>query len=170
MVVPLRDQSGKIRYYLGAQLDITDLVNECTGLKSFDKLVRRQDEHRRLVNNSDVIAENFQGDEFEQLSQAFNPQELEKLVTSRERQQIASQDKVTHLDSANRQEEERSFRTPLQDLDSGFQLNGEGSAPPLGYYKTVSAFLQTPSYKSRLTHEVFTRSTSPITSHSLCFS
>jgi len=138
MVVPLRDQSGKIRYYLGAQLDITDLVNKCTGLKSFEKLVQRQDEHRRLVNNGDVLAKNLQEDEFEQLSQAFNPRELEKLITLRQRQQLQSEENVIHPESVNKQEKDSLFRTPLQDLDSGFQLNGEGSAPPLGYYKTVS--------------------------------
>lgn len=141
MVVPLRDQSGKIRYYLGAQLDITDLVNECTGLTSFKQLLQRQEGHQRLVNNGDVPVENLQDDEFDQLSQAFNPQELEKLVTIRQRQQLESKGKSNYPDSRNKTEKDAFYRTPLRDLDSGFEINGEGSAPPLGYYKTVSATL-----------------------------
>lgn len=170
MVVPLRDQSGKIRYYLGAQLDITDLVTECTGLTSFKKLVQRQDQRRGLVNNGDVPLEIPQGDEFDQLSQAFNPQELEKLITMRQRPQLDSEEKVVYPDSKDKMEMDTLYRTPLRDLDSGFQLNGEGSVPPLGYYKTVSTSLQPSLRECQLTHEVSSRPTSPIPPYSLCFS
>ena len=138
MCVPLRDQSGKVRYYLGAQLDITDLVNECTGLHSLKKLVQRQNKDQGLVNNSDVLSQSLQENEFEQLSQVFNPQELERLLALRQRQQLESEQNVIITDSANQNGKGCSLRTPLADLDTGFQINGEGSAPPLGYYKTVS--------------------------------
>jgi hypothetical protein len=140
MCVPLRDQSGKVRYYLGAQLDITDLVNDCTGLASLKKLIHRQNENQGLVNNSDVPSESLQeDDEFEQLSQTFNPQELEQLLALRQRQHLKNEEKVNNEDSVYRQRIDDSFRTPLADLNNGFQINGGGSAPPLGYYKTVSA-------------------------------
>ncbi len=141
MCVPLRDQSGKVRYYLGAQLDITDLVNDSTGLPSLKRLVKRHSDHRNLVKNSDNPIETIQKDEFEQLSETFNPQELEKLIKLRQRQQNESEEKVIYRDSVELREERESQRTPLQDLDNTFQFNGEGSAPPLGYYKTVSALL-----------------------------
>ena len=137
MVVPLRDQSGKIRYYLGAQVDITSLINECTGLSSLMKLLQRQKDHHNLVDMSDLPAETVQGDEFEELGRVFNPRELEKLVALRQRQQI-SDERAIYADASSIEEKETLHRTPLRDLDSGFQLNGEGSAPPLGYYKTVS--------------------------------
>lgn len=139
MCVPLRDQSGKVRYYLGAQLDITGLVNDCTGLATLKKIVERNNEHQTQVTYRGVPKETFQRDEFEQLSEAFNPQELEKLITLRRRQQLQSEEGVIYTDLEQRQRgDDSTSRTPLTDLDNNFQLNGQGSAPPLGYYKTVS--------------------------------
>lgn len=149
MCVPLRDQSGKVRYYLGAQLDITDLVNDSTGLATLKKIVERNDEHRSHVTNQDVPKENLQRDEFEQLSEAFNPQELEKLITLRRRQQLQPEEGLIYTDSERRQPgDDSTSRTPLTDLDNNFQLNGQGSAPPLGYYKTVSTSYGTPHLRN----------------------
>lgn len=147
MCVPLRDQSGKVRYYLGAQLDITGLVNDCTGLVTLKKIVERQSEHQSQVTNGNSAKEVHQRDEFEQLSEAFNPQELEKLIRLRRRQQLQSEEVVIYTDSEQkRQQGDDSISvTPLADLDNSFQLNGQGSAPPLGYYKTVSISYETHS-------------------------
>ena len=146
MCVPLRDQSGRVRYYLGAQLDITDLVNESTGLESLKRLVHRHDKHSNLVKSSDAPVETIHKDEFEQLSETFNPQELEKLIKLRQREHAESEEKVAHNASAERQEKRASSSAPRADIDDAFQLNGEGSAPPLGYYKTVRAPISLPMY------------------------
>ena len=143
MCVPLRDQSGKVRYYLGAQLDITDLLFECTGLPTLRKLIRRQNEDRGLVDRSDIPSENLQEDTFEQLSQVFNPTELEQLLASRQRQQLESIEGVRDADMTDHHKGTSSLGTPPYKLDSTFQIDGGGSAPPLGYYKTVSFSLQT---------------------------
>ena len=139
MCVPLRDQSGKVRYYLGAQLDITSLVNECTGLSSLKEIIERNNANRSSMTKGDFQGEILQRDEFEQLSEAFNPQELEKLILLRRRRQLQSEEGVVYTDSEKRhRRHDLPSRTPFADLDSSFQLNGQGSAPPLGYYKTVS--------------------------------
>ena len=139
MCVPLRDQSGKVRYYLGAQLDITSLVNECTELATLKEIVGRNNTNRSSVAKGDFQGEFPQPDEFEQLSEAFNPQELEKLILLRRRRQLQSEEGVIYTGSGKRQQRHDSpSRTPFADLDCSFQLNGQGSAPPLGYYKTVS--------------------------------
>ena len=138
MCVPLRDQSGKVRYYLGAQLDITGLVNDCTGLATLKTIVERDNEHRSHLTTRDVPKETLERDEFEQLSEAFNPQELDKLVALRRRQQLHAKEGVVYTDLENKKPGDPTYRTPLTDLDKNFQLNGQGSAPPLGYYKTVS--------------------------------
>lgn len=147
MCVPLRDQSGKVRYYLGAQLDITDLVNDCTGLETLKRLVQRHGDHRNLVKNSDDPVESLRQDEFEQLSETFNPQELEKLMKLRQRQQLDTEEKITYTDSETLQEDRSSTRSPLAYIDNTFQLNGEGSAPPLGYYKTYLLVRPYPSLR-----------------------
>ena len=155
MCVPLRDQSGKVRYYLGAQLDVTSLVNECTGLASLKDIIERNNANRSSVTKGDFQGEILQRDEFEQLSEAFNPQELEKLILLRRRRQLQSEEGILYTDSekGNRRHDLLS-RTPFADLDSSFQLNGQGSAPPLGYYKTVSD-----SYGKQLAHVAYVSST-----------
>ena len=138
MCVPLRDQSGKVRYYLGAQLDITSIVNDCTGLATLEIMIKRDKEHQAQALDREVPKETPQQDEFEQLSEAFNPQELEKLTMLRRRQQLQSDEGITLTDSDTRQRgDEETSRTAFTGLDNVFQLDGQGSAPPLGYYKSV---------------------------------
>ena len=144
MCVPLRDQSGKVRYYLGAQLDITGIVNDCTGLATLEKLVKRNKEHQAQATDRAVPKETIQQDEFEQLSEAFNPQELEKLIMLRRRQQLQSEEGKTLTDSETRRTgDEETSRMPFTGLDNTFQLDGQGSAPPLGYYKSVRTSYRT---------------------------
>lgn len=169
MCVPLRDQSGKVRYYLGAQLDITDLLFDCTGLPSLGKLIKRQKEHRALINSGEVSPDNFHEDEFEQLGQVFNPKELEQLLALRQRQQLEAEEDVIDIDMANRRKGHFSVRTPPNDLDSGFQIPEGGKAPPLGYYKTVSIYLKTRLRSHSLICEVCSRQALPVSSYSLCF-
>jgi len=147
MCVPLRDQSGKVRYYLGAQLDITDLVNDSTGFSSLKRLMRRHENHGNLIKKSDDPIETIQQNEFEQLSETFNPQELERLVKLRQWQQLESEHRGVVENSEEQQEARASFKTPLAALDNTFQLTGEGSAPPLGYYKTYLLVRPFPSLR-----------------------
>ena len=141
MCVPLRDQSGKVRYYLGAQLDITDLVDDCTALTTLRMIVERNnDQGFKPVKVGGAPKEALQGNEFEQLSEAFNPQELEKLIALRQRQQLQSEERDIYADLENGQRRHNSPSTTFTDLDYSFQLNGHGSAPPLGYYKTVGTW------------------------------
>ncbi|KAL8691982.1 MAG: hypothetical protein Q9218_002906, partial [Villophora microphyllina] len=132
MVVPLRDQNGKVRYYLGAQLDITELVNSCTGLESFRKLVARHHE-----NADDEARDNTQAHvdlltQFQELSETFSTQELQSLLKSQQRQEM--DDKVTHgLDGY--QPPSLHIRNSSPTLNDGIQLQGFGSAPPLGFYQ-----------------------------------
>lgn len=169
MCVPLRDQSGKVRYYLGAQLDITNLLFDCTGLPSLGKVIKRQKEHRALMNSGDVSPDNLHEDEFEQLSQVFNPKELEQLLALRQRQQLEAEEDVIDLDMANRRKGHFSVRTPPADLDSGFQIHEGGRAPALGYYKTVSIYLKIRLRSHSLIYEVCSRQALPVSSYPLCF-
>ena len=141
MCVPLRDQYGRVRYFLGAQLDITGLVMNYTELDSLQKLVEHQISKSGSDGNAQTITEAFQQDAFEQLSETFNPRELETLLVNRRR----------HHPSLDGDEEATSGlmphsaeNTPLKNssanLKNIFQLNGQGSAPPLGFYQNVRPF------------------------------
>ena len=167
MCVPLRDQSGKVRYYLGAQLDITDLLLDCTGLPSLGKLIKRQKEHRGFMNSDNASSDDLREDEFEQLSQVFNPKELEQLLALRQRQQLEAEEDVVDIDIENRRKGDFSVRTPPIDLDSGFQIHGGGSAPPLGYYKTVSMYSKTRLRSNANLRSMFSSGLSPLFGFSL---
>lgn len=39
MIAPLCDSRGQIRYHIGAQVDVSGLVKDCTDLESFRQLV-----------------------------------------------------------------------------------------------------------------------------------
>ncbi|KAF6240413.1 hypothetical protein HO173_001079 [Letharia columbiana] len=77
MIAPLCDSRGKIRYFIGAQVDVSGLVKDCTDLESLQQLVvREQAEHK------DTNGENFDGqqeakDDFQDLSEMLNMAELE---------------------------------------------------------------------------------------------
>lgn len=70
MVAPLRDSRGKIRYFIGAQVDVSGLVKECSGFDSLKRLVLSAEQVEGL--NTTVSK-----DEFQELSEMFNKQELE---------------------------------------------------------------------------------------------
>lgn len=44
MTTPLFDSRGQVRYYLGAQVDVSGLVKDCSGLESLRRLVDRDEE------------------------------------------------------------------------------------------------------------------------------
>ena len=137
MCVPLRDQYGKVRYFLGAQLDITGLVMECTELDSLQKLVEQQ---TKVGNdgNAAAISGAHQQDAFEQLSETFNPRELETLLASQGRHHPTSdEEQDVMVDFVRHRVQNVSLKNSSADLCNIFQLNGQGSAPPLGFYQNV---------------------------------
>lgn len=135
MVVPLRDQNGRVRYYLGAQLDITELVNTCTGLESLRRLLARQSANPDQKDQDGIKVQLDQFAEFQQLSETFSNQELQSLLRSQERKQIDNQ--ISH-GLQGYQEHSVRVRNSSANLDSSIRLQGFGSAPPLGFYQNVS--------------------------------
>lgn len=140
MCVPLRDQNNKVRYFLGAQLDITGLVNDCTELDSLQKLVDQQNKQPRRISTGCGIPEGIPNDAFEQLGETFNSRELEVLLKLRRRFHPGLQGAEQQMDEDSRPN--GTSKPPLTksdtDLSDIFRLNGQGSAPPLGFYQNVS--------------------------------
>ena len=138
MCVPLRDQYGKVRYFLGAQLDITGLVLACTELDSLRRLVEQQSAKPEKNGSAPEIVEAHQHDAFEQLSETFNPRELEALFASRGQPHPSRKEhKDTTGDSGQQYIHDASLKDSSANLNSIFHLNGQGSAPPLGFYQNV---------------------------------
>lgn len=80
MTAPLRDSRGVIRYFIGAQVDVSGLVKECSELESLQRLVAKTEQEQNRDPDDDLAYINDQvpaKDEFQELSEMLNLQELD---------------------------------------------------------------------------------------------
>lgn len=68
MIAPLMDSKGNVRYYIGAQVDVSGLLKGCNGLPALESLVEEQGYGQRQKNDED---------EFQALAEMFNSTELD---------------------------------------------------------------------------------------------
>lgn len=73
MIAPLMDSRGSIRYYIGAQVDVSGLIKECSGLDGLARLAEKERD-AEAAEDDDI---NSKKDEFQDLSEMFNGAELE---------------------------------------------------------------------------------------------
>ncbi|KAL9038196.1 MAG: hypothetical protein Q9214_005383, partial [Letrouitia sp. 1 TL-2023] len=139
MVVPLQDQDSKLKYYLGAQLDITDLVQHCTGLASLRKLVDRVLEHPEHVGRSDLDTQIMSLSSIQQLCKEFSAQDLEKVSNYQQQPVYPNNDSAVKPFPASRK--------PLTSLRNSVQLSGQGSTPPLRFYQNYLLIRPYPSLR-----------------------
>jgi hypothetical protein len=76
MTSPLKDSRGVIRYFIGAQVDVSGLVKECSDMESLKRLVIKS-EHQTSDEDKVELEEKLAGDEFQQLSEMLNLQEID---------------------------------------------------------------------------------------------
>ncbi|MCJ1466067.1 hypothetical protein MMC07_004686 [Pseudocyphellaria aurata] len=76
MIAPLCDSRGKIRYHIGAQVDVSGLVKDCTDLESLQRLVLRTNQHG-AHDDHETHGVQGKGDEFQDLSEMLNIGELD---------------------------------------------------------------------------------------------
>ncbi|KXJ92767.1 hypothetical protein Micbo1qcDRAFT_50919 [Microdochium bolleyi] len=84
MVAPLYDSRGNVRYFIGAQVDVSGLVKECSGLESMERLVQREEAREAEqrggfdASRADIpaAADTADKDEFRDLAEMFNLTEL----------------------------------------------------------------------------------------------
>jgi hypothetical protein len=74
MTAPLCDSRGKIRYFIGAQVDVSGLVKECTELESLQKLLELQERGEEAPQLHKPSVE--KSDELRELSEMLNQGEL----------------------------------------------------------------------------------------------
>lgn len=131
MCAPLMDYKGTVRYFLGAQIDVSGLAKGCSGLESLRRLVDQDEEdqqrgaqgsytdgHTRLNSgtsgNSGVgtattastarelsSGEEEEDDKFRLLAETLNAQELETARRFGGRMHRSQQEQVQHLESSS---------------------------------------------------------------------
>nr|POE86923.1 phototropin-2 [Quercus suber] len=72
MIAPLMDSRGNVRYFIGAQVDVSGLIKDCAELEGLAQLVERESELEETDAN-----ETNKKDEFQDLTEMFNGAELE---------------------------------------------------------------------------------------------
>lgn len=70
MIAPLRDSRGRLRYFIGAQVDVSGLAKECTQLEGLQRMLAKEEE-----SQDDEREE--KKDDFQSLTEMFNLAELE---------------------------------------------------------------------------------------------
>jgi hypothetical protein len=73
MIAPLMDSRGIVRYFIGAQVDVSGLLKSCSDLPALAKLVDEEYDRKHSTNNG----KKSKRDEFRELSEMFNGAELD---------------------------------------------------------------------------------------------
>lgn len=74
MCAPLCDSRGTIRYFIGAQVDVSGLVKECSDLESLKRVAVAAEQAKSKGEEESIIE--AKKDEFQELSEMLNMQEL----------------------------------------------------------------------------------------------
>ena len=74
MCAPLCDSRGTIRYFIGAQVDVSGLVKDCTNMESFRRLIHKSETSE---SGQDELPPATPKDELKELSQMFNLEEID---------------------------------------------------------------------------------------------
>ena len=138
MIAPLCDSRGKIRYFIGAQVDVTGLVKDCTDMETLQQLLDKEQDEREDRVNSGQKKVGEQKDVFQDLSEMLNMSELDTVRKYGGRMHREFQDDdgeprpgATHMSRLLLQE-----HTAGEDLN--LELGGRQSGRLSGIYQNVS--------------------------------
>ncbi|KAF3158337.1 hypothetical protein TWF788_004778 [Orbilia oligospora] len=80
MVAPLLDSKGQVRYFVGAQIDVTVLAKNFVGLEGFGRLMTKQKRQSEVLDTElDLDLVRPKHAEFKQLADLFSAEEIEKV-------------------------------------------------------------------------------------------
>lgn len=71
MIAPLMDSKGNIRYYIGAQVDVSGLIRDCANMDGLMQMLEKEENPERDDGEAN------KRDEFQQLTEMFNGAELD---------------------------------------------------------------------------------------------
>jgi hypothetical protein len=81
MVAPLLDSRGNVRYFIGAQVDVTGLCKEGSDLDALRRVLdaksKRHGAEAKEAANDDAAPDPDGSDEFQELSEMFNVTEID---------------------------------------------------------------------------------------------
>lgn len=130
MIAPLCDSRGVIRYFIGAQVDVSGLVKDCTDLESLRRLVtENENEHEPESDDKDLDEEQASSDvkrNFQQLSEMLTMEELEMVRIRGGRMREYHTEEITDNDSKS-----KNWNKPRLLIHST-NPNGQNCPGPMG--------------------------------------
>ena len=170
MTAPLCDSRGKIRYFIGAQVDVSGLVKDCTDMESLQRLVLEQSHTARDHASVEETSISARKDEFQELSEMLNMGELETVKRWGGRMHREHQADEDEMNSYNTGPKSRIVLKDLTpDLNKTHNPNGRGSGLLSGVYQHVS-FSECMQPRSLKYRTVLVAPALPFSSCSLCLS
>ena len=139
MIAPLCDSRGRIRYYIGAQVDVTGLVKDCTDMESLQQLVAKEQTQQQQAVKHDSKKTRDHRDEFQQLSEMFNMGELDTVRKWGGRMHREYQDDELEDPRSTATHMRRVLlKEPAIDTKQSFELGLRNSGRLSGIYQNVS--------------------------------
>ena len=145
MHAPLYDHTGKVRYFMGAQLDVSSAIEESTELESVSRTVKRLDRQNSPRGKNKQAKEGDKDNEFQQLVEMLDMQELKAVRTWEERMLQETPEAKAESDRSKSQRPDMLSRVSTS---ASMKI---GSSPPLdlaylhGLYTNVSPLFSLPS-------------------------
>ena len=137
MIAPLCDSRGKIRYFIGAQVDVSGLIKDCTDLESLQQLVNREGEGQQATAQFDSEGQEIK-DDFQDLSEMLNMAELETVRKYGGRMHREYQEEEGDVPRGNAPHMPRLLlQEPTADNDPSYDLSSRQSGRLSGIYQNV---------------------------------
>jgi hypothetical protein len=142
MTAPLCDSRGKIRYHIGAQVDVSGLVKDCTDLDSLRTLIMNDQHNQPIGNNRSHSVQHGKADEFQALSEMLNLAELDTVKKWGGRMHREYQDADADGSGNNAIHMPRLLlKEPNIEANPLYSMSTRGSGRLSGIYQNVSTAL-----------------------------
>ncbi|KAK3043965.1 hypothetical protein LTS18_002537, partial [Coniosporium uncinatum] len=133
MIAPLLDSRGILRYFIGAQVDVSGLVKDCTDLQALQRMLEKQDEEEQGLS-----AEEEKKDEFQELSEMMNMAELEtvrKYGGRMHREQVDDRDDVSVRGEKYQHRPRLLLKDPSSELYKQLPVSAKANGKLEGVYQ-----------------------------------
>ena len=141
MSAPLCDSRGRIRYFIGAQVDVSGIVKDCSDLESFRRLVTKENVYHDDVNGNANEEEESEKDELQQLSELLSASELDTIRRHGGRSHREPVEMDEDASSVNWNKPRLHLAEPSPDIGKNGQIGARVSGKLSGVYQHVGLLL-----------------------------
>jgi len=135
MIAPLLDSRGILRYFIGAQVDVSGLVKDCTDLEALQRMLEKQED-----DDQQAQAEEQKKDEFQELSEMMNMAELETVRRyggHMHREQVDDRDDISVRGDKYQHRPRLLIKDPSSELYKQLPVSAKANGRLEGVYQNV---------------------------------